>query len=327
VCATFIYDRVTLPFRTDFFLAGVHCHLSTDSHHVLQSALPWQSALPPVQPHSFQMKIMERESAIIVPSSRFHFRGCGHLVFAILGSKGFFTFDLFRKNAIGLLSPAATRDPHFLNTQLLPITIGLLGTMIGVAPLHCACLDRGGSGILLVGESGAGKSTLTAALAKRGFGVISDDWTYVRSEQARLVAYGMFAPVKLLPDAARFFPELRKAIPQKTMNGELAHEVNPALTFRTRLQSHSHPQWVFKLERTITPGCSFIPCSSELLVDFFEKSGERLPEELPEASRARSDVIQLLTACDCWIIRTGEDPNRTAEAIDHFLLEAKRVIT
>ena len=321
VSATVVYNRTMLPFRTEFSLAGTRCLLSTNSHHILRLSLPWQSAPVGSEGTCFQLKIIEStffaSGAPVLP----HFRGLGHLVFAMLGSKSFLTFDLLRRRAIGMLSPAAARDTYFWNTQLLPITIGLLGTTVGVAPLHCACLDRNGSGLLVAGNSGAGKSTLTAALAKRGFAVVSDDWTYLRCQADKLVAHGMFAPIKLLPDTIRYFPELRHAAPKKTLNGEIAHEVDPTKTFHSKAKAKSDPKWVLILERTHKAGCSFVPCRPENLTQFFEKSAEKLPQELPEAVRTRSALIRKLSACDRWILRTGEDPMRTAAAIDEFLSE------
>jgi hypothetical protein len=267
------------------------------------------------------MKIIETTSFSSDTLELPHFRGLGHLVFALLGSKGFLTFDLLRRRVIGLFSPSTARDPHFWNTQLLPITIGLLGTTVGVAPLHCACVDRNGSGLLVAGHSGAGKSTLTAALAKRGFAVVSDDWTYVRSLPDKVVAHGMFAPVKLLPDAIRYFPELRHASPKRTMNGELAYEVDPIKIFGSKMKAQSDPRWVLILERADAPGFSFVPCLPAHLAQIFERNSERLPREVPEAARTRSRIIQQLASCDCWVLRTGEDPMHTAAAIDGFLSE------
>ena len=321
VTATFVCDRTTLPFRTEFSLAGTRCLLSTNSHNALRLSMPWQSVLNGCGANFFQMKIIESAAFESEASALPHFRGLGHLVFAMLGSKGFLNFDLLRRRVIGVLPPAAARDAHFWNTQLLPMTIGLLGTTVGVAPLHCACLDRDGSGLLVAGNSGAGKSTLTAALAKRGFAVVSDDWTYIRCQADKLLAHGMFAPVKLLPDTIRYFPELRHAEAKKTMNGEIAHEVDPTKMFRSKVKAQSDPKWILILERTRVAGCSFVPCRPETLTQFFEKNAEKLPQELPEALRMRSGIIRQLSACDCWVLRTGEDPMQTAAAIDTFLSE------
>jgi hypothetical protein len=271
---------------------------------------------------SFEMELIEDSSLGSSPERLSYFRGLHHLVFALLAPGSFITFDLRRKRVLGVLSFAAAKDHTFWNSRLLPITIGVLGTTVGVAPLHCACLDRNGHGLLVAGPSGAGKSTLSLALARRGFAFVSDDWTYVSREQSRLVAHGLSAPVKLLPDAARFFPELRKATPRKTFNGELAYETDPGRTFQVLVRSSSHPRWILLLERTLTPGCRFVPCMAEHVRDFFERSAERLSAELHSASAARSEIIQDLSRCDCWILRTGDSPAQTAKAIDRFLLEA-----
>ena len=233
----------------------------------------------------------------------------------------FLSFDLLRRRVMGMLSPAAARDPSFWNSRLLPISIGVLGTTLGLAPLHSACLDRHGAGVLVAGNSGMGKSTLTAALAKRGFAVVSDDWTYVSTFHDTLAAHGLFAPVKLLPDAVRYFPELRESAPRKTLNGEFAHEIDPAKVFRSEWKVSSVPKWILFLERSSVPGCRFVPCRPERVRQFFETNAEKLPVELPEAARTRSSIIQRLSACDSWILRSGDDPIQTAAAIDEFLPE------
>jgi len=248
-----------------------------------------------------------------------HFRGLGHLVFVQLGLGSFLSFDLLRRHVMGALSPRAARDSYFWSVQLLPVAIGLLGTSVGVAPLHCACLDRNGNGLLVAGNSGAGKSTLAAALAKRGFAVVSDDWTYVSSRFGKLVAHGLFAPIKLLPDAIRFFPELRRLNPKRTLNGELAYEIDPAKLFRSSVKANSEPERLLFLERNSVQGCQFVPGRPEHAIQFFENNAEKLPPELPEAALARSETIKQLSSCECWTLRTGSDPLQTARAIDEFL--------
>jgi hypothetical protein len=319
VTATIAFDRKTLPLCAEFSLVGTRCLLSTNSPDVLRLSAPWQALKSPPATHSFQMEIVEDPSLPSHPSGIPHFRGQGHLVFALLEPRSLISFDLLRRRVAGALSPAAARDSYFWNVQLLPIAIGLLGTTMGVAPLHCACLDRNGSGLLVAGDSGAGKSTLTAALARRGFAVVSDGWTYVSHDTDRLVAHGLFAPIKLLPDTVQFFPELRCKTPKRTLNGELAHEVDPANLFRSTVKSSAPPKWLLFLERTSLPGCQFVPCRPEHTIQFFERNAEKLPLGLPEAARARSEIIKQLSTCQSWILRTGSDPMRTARAIDEFL--------
>ena len=321
---TLEFSRRTLPFQTDFQIAGTRCFLSTNSPEVLQAAAQLRSPTDQNGTRAFEMEIIVDRALDQAPERLAYFRGLGHIVFAMVPPRSFVVYDLLRKRVHAVLSTAATLDHSFWNKLLLPITIGVLGTTVGVAPIHSACLERQGCGLLIAGVSGAGKSTLTAALAQLGFALISDDWTYISTAQRGLVAHGLSAPVKLLPDAARFFPELRGLAPRTAFNGELAYEIEPkASALGFAVKSASHPRWIFLLERTSTAGCHFVPCRPEYVRDFFERSGERLPDELTEAKAFRSRVIRNLACCPAWIVRTGENPQKTARAVDAFLEEAE----
>jgi hypothetical protein len=316
------FDRANLVFRTEFSLGGVRCRLSTNSYKVLQHSIPWQGGSPNPEAKTFEMDILEDASMGSPTESRTHFRGVRHLVFAMLEPRSFVSYDLLRKQVRGVVSPDAASDHTFWKTQLLPITVGILGTTLGVAPLHCACLTRNGDGLLLAGLSGAGKSTLTAALARRRFAVVSDDWTYISRNRGTLVADGLSAPIKLLPDTVRFFPELHKFAPHKTMNGEMAYEIEPEKFHPVAEFTSCSPKWIFFLERTSVPGCRFVPCTSTYTRHFFKSNAERLPEELPAAQETRSEIIDRLSEYPSWIVRSGDDPHKTAEAIEQFLPEA-----
>ena len=251
-----------------------------------------------------------------------HFRGIHHLVFVVLPPHGFITYDLLRKCVLGVITPEASQNDALWDSVLLPITVGILGTRLGVAPLHCACLDWNGDALLLAGHSGAGKSTLSAALAQRGFALVSEDWTYISRNSASPVAHGLLTPLKLLPDVVRFFPQLRGFVPTRTLNGEIAFEIEPQLLGGASGKRISRPRWIFFLERTTAPGCHFVPCRPEFLKHFFEESAERLPSELPDAQLTRSAIINDLSACPSWILRTSEGPMDTANALSRFALEA-----
>ncbi len=68
----------------------------------------------------------------------------------------------------------ATQQPvlaDILTRRVLPRLTSLHGRM----PVHAAALARDDGAVLLFGASGAGKSTLTAALARAGWRIMSDD--------------------------------------------------------------------------------------------------------------------------------------------------------
>lgn len=315
-----ITNRTALPLHVDLLLAGAHCALATNSEEILASVSRWRCSGRQPSSRTFAMDILLDPS---LPSDRdvrtqTHFRGLHHLVFATIGSHEVFTFDLLRRRVVGVVSPASASDTAFWNSLWLPITVGLMGTTVGVVPLHSACLDRNGKGLLIAGVSGSGKSTLSVALARCGFSFVSDDWTYLSQEGHELMAHGLSVPVKLLPDAIQHFPELEGRIPKASFNGELAFEVAPQDICRVPAKSASRPHWLVFLERNSTPGCDFARRSAADALDFFENSAERLPDELPETSATRSKLIQAVANCECWRVRTGEPPQATAEAISRF---------
>jgi hypothetical protein len=250
-------------------------------------------------------------------STQTHFRGLHHLVFATMGGYECFVFDLLRKQVVGAVSQASADDSAFWNSHWLPITVGVMGTTVGAVPVHSACLDRHGKGLLIAGVSGAGKSTLSMALTRCGFSLISDDWTYVSKEVDALFAYGIGAPVKLLPDAVRYFPELRGRTPKMWFNGELAVEIESE-AFCPNIASRSRPHWLLFLERTSVPGCEFIRYRADDAQRFFESGAERLPEQTPDATATRSEVIRSIANCAAWRVRTGDSPQVTADAVRRF---------
>lgn len=317
------FNRQTLPFRTDFVIAGTRCVLATNSFEVLQSAARWQQETPLQCSASFEMEVFVDSAMDNTADQAAFFRGHRHLVFALLPPRSFVTYDLLRRRVHAALSVAAEGDRLFWNNLLLPITIGVLGTTVGVVPLHCACLDRNGSGLLVAGVSGAGKSTLSAALAEHGFSFVSDDWTYISKDGSILIAHGLSSPVKLLPDTVRFFPRLGDLLPRTTMNGELAYEIDPSRTGGFAVKRHSYPHRILFLERTSRSGCDFVPCRADYVRNFFEGNAERLPDELVDAKAFRTSIIQVLSSRPAWILRTGESPQKTAEAIGQFVTEAR----
>jgi hypothetical protein len=317
-----LINRTVLPLHADLLIAGAHCSLATNSDEILAGVSRWQCPSLPRSARTFDLELLLDPSLPNVRDvkSQTHFRGLHHLVFATIGSYEVFAFDLLRRRVVGAVSQASAADTEFWNSHWLPITIGVMGTTVGVIPLHSACLDRDGQALLLAGNSGAGKSTLSVALARAGFSLIADDWSYISREDENLTAHGLSAPVKLLPDAVRHFPELNTRTPKMWFNGELAFELphEEICSTHAKPATESRPRWLLFLERTPAPGCDFSPISAADARNFFESSAERLPTQLPAASAARSATIHAVANCPAWRVRTGDSPQATAASIQHF---------
>jgi len=301
-----------------FFIAGATCVASTNSHAVLDSLSPWRCRRRGSFERSFELNVFVDAAAARSPGARPHFRGLHHLVFAVFGERELFVFDLLRRSVSGVVSKETAEDGFFWKNLLLPIALGVKGATIGLVPVHAACLDWNGRGLMITGPSGAGKSTLAVALSQRGFSLVSDDWTYITQERGRVTAYGISAPVKLLADAQRLFPELKGFQAAPSLNGEMAFEVDPARVFGSRVRSESTPSWLLFLERGDKAGCQILRCSRKGTRKFFEKSAERLPAQLAEAAAKRSEAFASLAKQECWLVRYGGPPRIAAEAIRGF---------
>jgi hypothetical protein len=313
-------NRAVLPLRADLAIAGTHCAFATNSEDILSAVAPWRCSPKEPSSRTFEMNVLLDPS---MPCERdvktqTHFRGLHHMVIVAIGNHEVFAFDLFRRQVTAAVSRASAADQNLWNAHWLPITVGVMGTTVGVVPLHSACVSRNGKGLLIAGASGAGKSTLSVALAQRDFSHISDDWTYISREAGILVAHGINAPVKLLPDAVRHFPELSVRTPKMWFNGELAFEIEHEAFCREDRGRTTQPQWLVFLERSSSPGCDFSRSTSAVAHEFFEGSAERFPDQLPDASALRSEMIRSISNCACWRLRSGESPQVTAEAISRF---------
>jgi len=92
--------------------------------------------------------------------------------------------------------------------------------------LHAGVVELNGSGVILPALPGSGKSTLTAALATRGFRLLSDEFGVVRFSDGQLLP--LLRPVALKNESidviAQFSPQARigPRFP-KTRKGTVAH--------------------------------------------------------------------------------------------------------
>ena len=171
---------------------------------------------------------------------------------------------------------------------------------------------------MISGLSGAGKSTLSVALAQCGFNLLSDDWTYVTQLNSGLTAFGLSVPVKLLPDAPQFFPDLNQFTPAASLNGELAYEVNAVDAFHVSQATNCTPRRFFLLERSSNPVCLFRPLSSRDVNNWLEQSAERLPKRLAAAHNRRSAIIHEVAKLESFVFETGLSPHASAEALKDF---------
>ena len=252
------------------------------------------------------------------------FRARGHFAAGRFTLADSFWFNLRTREVRGTCSLSLAEDRMRWRAHIFPALLGILSATIDVAPVHAACLARDNHGVLLAGQSGAGKSTLTVAMAKRGYALLSDDWTYLaaagmRTDEAAIEAWGIPVPVKLLPDASNFFPELLEYLPQRSLNGEIAYEVSPDQCFGVSRVLRCPVKVVALLERAKEPGSRIVPISAGEAIHHLAREVEPLRGSLAPCYERQIDLIRRLGNVSCYRVSFNSPPDNVAEALDNAL--------
>jgi hypothetical protein len=318
-------DQSNLNYSMELCFAGAACHLSTNSSELAEVLEGLSISIGDAVSSGFSMRIVVDESSDEAAGEP-HFRGLHHLVTASFGGSNVFVFDILRRTLSAGISTAVARDVGFWKEKLIPITLGVLGAAMGLVPVHCACLELEGDGLLIAGPSGAGKSTLSVSLSKGGFKYVSDDWTYISPLGDGVVAHGTSAPVKLLPDAVGHFRSLQRHCLRRSMNGELAYEVDIAEAFGARVERACKPRWLIFLERTQAAGAVFAPMLPAEARSYVHSSIERLPPQLYEASAMRELTIERVALLPSWRFRYGGTPQFAAKELLEFVVHRRQEI-
>lgn len=315
-------NRLVAPLHETYRVAGALLSVSTNSEFILAAA---RDSFTPVAEPQFATDVSLRlwvdpTARSAPPWPQAHFRGLDHLVFAAFDAENTALVDLNGRRAVGRLSPAMAADQAYLRRVVFPTLFGIFTYTIPVTPLHCACLERGGRGLLLTGPSGSGKSTLSLALAQNGFGFLSDEWTYFSWSDGRLLAWSLPTALKLLPPSTEHFPELAKMQTGISLNGELAYEVEPERVFGVRRSSCAEPDWLMLLERQDAPAFSVSRMSPAEVAAEFEDDAEFFARHgFLQGRDLLLKTVEGLGRVSCWRLRYGGKPAHVARALAEFV--------
>jgi hypothetical protein len=252
------------------------------------------------------------------------FRGKGYFALARFTHADSVWFNLRTCRACGFFSDAIISDAIRWHKDILPAIIGILAPVIAVVPVHAACLAKNDSGILLAGRSGVGKSTLVVTLARRGYCFLADDWTYLAEDTTGISAWSIPVPVKLLPDATKYFQELASYSCAHSLNGELAYEVSPQQCFGLSRKGHCQIRCIVLLERRKQPGIAISQITATEAIKWLCSDIERLSGPLALAYRAQIELLRGLSDSVCLHASFDGSPREVASAIDEALADILR---
>ena len=186
-------------------------------------------------------------------------------------------------------------------------------------PIHAACVDLDGCGILLCGDEGAGKSTLSYACAQAGWTFVTDDASFlVNSRQDRLVV-GNCNQARFRPGAGQFFPELAGG--QITQRGDVGKPTIELSTSSSRDITTSHisrVNYIVFLNRRDVEHQELVSFSSQVA----RYSMLQRLYSLPETLRIQSTMIDRILASGAFELRYT-DLNWAIERLGRLAVEGK----
>ncbi len=165
--------------------------------------------------------------------------------------------------------------------------------------LHSGVVEKHGRAVLFPAWPGSGKSTLSAALAYRGWRLLSDEFGLVRPEDSALIPFPRPIPLKnqsiavireFAPDAV-FGPTY-----PKTRKGDVAHVKPPASSIE-RAQEPAQPALIVFPNYVAGAPLDLAPMAKSRA--FLKLSGNSFNYEI-QGARGFKAVAQLIKACDCY---------------------------
>ncbi len=201
--------RIDLPFKETFYPLGFPLEIETNSEEMLIAmAESWHGFMKLFNTPPFRLRVCVLDGHSSACPPRPIHRIQQHIASSVADSDNFSITDLAQGfSSVWLTSAAAAQRDYCRYFFLEAAALSMICTSY-TTPIHAACVDLEGCGVLLCGDSGAGKSTLAYACAQAGWTYITDDASYlVNSRQDRLVV-GNSNQARFRPAAQKFFQEL-----------------------------------------------------------------------------------------------------------------------
>jgi hypothetical protein len=306
----------SLPLGARFSVAGSIWDLRSNSEGILQAMRETFDQVGGEQQADLHLRFRVDFAVNNAPRwSTPHFRALDHLYYATYGPCDTMLVDQISRRVIGSFSPAVAHDLRYWKQMVLPVLLGIVSASIGVTPVHCACVVKGGSGLLLGGESGAGKSTIALSLSRNGFSYLSDDCTYLSRTGTGIRAWGLSTPVKLLPDGVSYFPELVSLDPVLSMNGEWVLNVDPTEISNVERCLSCTPRWLVFLERHVDSPTVVKPLSSREAASRLVADLEAMPPVIFDQYEYQLETMNRLVDQECWVVQHGLKPELLARVL------------
>jgi hypothetical protein len=285
----------SLPLHAEYYPLGFAVEIATNSKEVLAAAdenwggFEKKFSEPPVR---LEIGVVADGSTKCPPVPDWRTRG--NLFISVADAINVSVCDMRNGFGCAWLTPGAVADRVYLHYHVLErAALVMLSTMY-LTPLHAACVQIGGKGVLLCGEGGTGKSSLAFACARSGWKFLSDDGSFIVRKRKGRVVIGSPRQVRFRESAIELFPELRDQRLTRRASGELAVELLTATLPEISTITEAQVDYIVMLNRReiASPGLLSLPRESAW--DYFARPTGYEEKEVTEAWNASID--NLLTA-------------------------------
>lgn len=304
---------VELPFVRIFHPLGFSVEIATNCCDVLEAAEEaWRYS---------RKRFLERPAELRIAVASGRTRDCPpppvfrrqRKLFSLVGDAENFIFsDLGQGFGFGWLTNATVQNRAFLRYHFLEGTVlGLLASLY-LTPLHAACVQWNGRGVLLCGDSGAGKSSLAYACARSGWTLICDDSSYIIRGRAERTVVGNPHQMRFRTSATKLFPELHGLSIAPRPSGKLAIEVATASLPDIAIAGESPIDYIVFLDRRARSAPALVSAPKEPALRWFEQTLRLGDEEILNSQAASlhalmsAEVLELRYQDLDWAVRRLE---------------------
>jgi hypothetical protein len=242
-----------LPLSAAFYPVGFHVIIATNSQDVLDAASEcWSHHKPEFACDPIRLRVVVGAEGDLCEST-VH-RAQGNLYAVVADVNNFANIDIQAFTGMIFVSQKTASDHAWLRWFFLESMVYLLLAQRYLVPVHAACVERNGVGVLLSGRAAAGKSTLTFACARAGWTYVTDDCSWLLPNSDSRTVIGRPWQARFRPDAPALFPELEGHAVRARPTGKLSIEIPLSAFPDIRTASRATIGRLVFLERG--PGCS-----------------------------------------------------------------------
>ena len=285
-----LFIETELPLSATFYPVGFRVDISTNSRDVLEAAAEcWSRYTPEFACDPIRLRIVVHpEGELCDPPVH---RAQDNLYAVVSDQHNFATIDVKALSGMMFISRKTAADHTWLRWFWVESLAYLLLAQRYQVPVHAACVERNGIGVLLSGRAAAGKSTLTFGCARAGWTYITDDCSWLLPGSAGRIAIGRPWQARFRPDAPSVFPELEGHILRARPSGKVSIEVPLSACPEIHTASQASIGRVVFLERGPGNVPCLVPMAGEEAVDWILRD---MPSYGPEVNAMHERTVRRL---------------------------------